>query len=836
MRSSLPRILVWAGMLGAAASTATAYDVIRAGSPLSIVKWAPGTVTMQIKLGTSPNLQDGTNYSSSVQAAMADWNAVMGRVQLSGNVDAAGAGADRNGINEIFFAANVYGTAFGENVIAVTLSYRSTQLQSDGTHRRTQSDVVFNNARRWNSYRGFTQPGVLDIRRVALHELGHVLGLDHPDEAGQTLTAIMNSRISSVDRLQQDDIDGAQFLYGTPAPIIPPPNDNFAAAAALTLTGNTVLAMGSSTSATKEPGEPNHAPGEPGGTSVWWRWSATASGSITATTDGTNFDTLLAAYTGTQMNALTQLAANDDVETPQQNPSPTRKRTSIITFGVTAGTVYYFAVDGWAGETGSVRLNVTLTPSSGGGGGPAPLPTATLPPQTVTTGLTVSFSAQPVGNATYQWQISMDGGTIWANLSEGGPYTGTTTTTLTISGAGPVLNGARYRYLVTIVGGAGTSNAALLTVAPLVLPFPAALVVDSAGNLYVCDTTSDTVQLVTTGGVVNIFAGRAGQTGTTDATGSAARFNDPSGVTLAGNGTLTVSDTANATIRRITSAGAVTTLAGSPNVRGNADGTGSAATFNSPLGIGQDSAGNLYVADAQNHTIRRITPTGVVSTYAGAAGISGSADGSSTAARFNNPTGIAVDSNGNVFVADTTNNTIRRISVFGAVVTIAGVAGVSGSSDGVGSDALFNQPSGLGVDVAGNVYVADTGNSTIRRVTSTGTVTTVAGLPGIAGLKDGTGSNAWFNRPKAVAAATNGDLFVADTGNAIVRRISGSAVTTMTLSQGATTTPEPTPTPQPPPTPPPTPPSGGGGGGAPSAWFLVTLALAGVARWFQRRQ
>ncbi|MDP2138629.1 MAG: matrixin family metalloprotease [Candidatus Didemnitutus sp.] len=743
MPSKLLRSLAVGGSALALVVVASAYDIIRAEGTAAIVKWNPGTVTMQIKVGTTPTLQDGTNYSTSVQAAMADWNAVMGTLQFAGNVAAAGAGVDRNGINGAFFAADIYGEAFGENTIAVTLSYRSSQAQSDGTYRRTQSDVIFNNARTWNSYRGFTQSGSLDIRRVALHELGHVLGLDHPDEAGQTLTAIMNSRISSVDRLQQDDIDGAQFLYGTPGSVTRPAHDAFAAALPITLTNNTTLITSSSTNATKEPNEPNHAPGEPGGASVWWRWTATGTGSVTAVTDGSNFDTLLASYTGTQVGALTQLAANDDVETPAQNPSPTRKRTSIITFTVTAGTVYYFAVDGWAGETGSVRLEIFFTASGGGGGStPVTLPTATLAPQTVTTGLNASISAQLVGNATYQWQISTDGGTTWTSLANGGLYSGANSPTLTISGA---TVGARYRYVVTTAGGSGTSNAALLTIAPLVLPFPAAIAVDSNFNLYVGDTASDAVQLVTATGVVNIFAGLAGQTGTTDATGSAARFNDPSGVTLATNGTLTVSDTANATIRRITAGGVVTTLAGSPSARGNTDGTGAAATFRSPTGIAQDTAGNLYVADAQNHTIRRITSTGAVSTYAGAAGVSGSADGNATTARFNNPTGIAVDSNGNVFVADTTNNTIRRISALGGVVTIAGVAGVSGSSDGVGSDALFNQPSGVAVDLTGDVYVADTGNSTIRRITSLGLVSTVAGLPGVAGLKDGSGNNAWFN-------------------------------------------------------------------------------------------
>jgi streptogramin lyase len=174
-----------------------------------------------------------------------------------------------------------------------------------------------------------------------------------------------------------------------------------------------------------------------------------------------------------------------------------------------------------------------------------------------------------------------------------------------------------------------------------------------------------------------------------------------------------------------------------------------------------------------------------VSTLAGSAGIAGSADGVGASARFNHPTGIAIDGAGNIYVADTTNNTVRKITATGAVSTIAGLPGVSGNQDGVGSDALFNSPGGLAVDGYGNVYVADTGNSTIRKVSASGVVTTIAGLPGIAGLMDGPGNNAWFNQPKGIVLSSNGTLYVADTGNAAIRAVTlGGSVTTLDLSSG----------------------------------------------------
>jgi sugar lactone lactonase YvrE len=218
-----------------------------------------------------------------------------------------------------------------------------------------------------------------------------------------------------------------------------------------------------------------------------------------------------------------------------------------------------------------------------------------------------------------------------------------------------------------------------------------------------------------------------GYGGSADGTGAAARFNGPSGVAVDGAGNVFVADNGNNTIRKVTPSGVVTTLAGTAGSYGSADGTGAAARFCSPSGVAVDGAGNVFVADG-NNTIRKITPSGVVTTFAGTAGSYGSADGTGGAARFSSPEGVAVDGAGNVFVADTGNNTVRKITPAGVVTTLAGSADSSGSADGTGAAARFNGPQGVAVDGSGNVFVADTGNNAIRKISTSGVVTTIVGV------------------------------------------------------------------------------------------------------------
>jgi len=177
------------------------------------------------------------------------------------------------------------------------------------------------------------------------------------------------------------------------------------------------------------------------------------------------------------------------------------------------------------------------------------------------------------------------------------------------------------------------------------------------------------------------------------------------------------------------------------------DGTGAAARFYEPGGVAVDRAGNIYVTDMRNHTIRKVTTAGVVTTLAGTAGLVGSTDGTGTAARVYEPKDVAIDSAGNVYVADFGNHTIRKVTTAGVVTTLAGTAGLAGSADGTGAAARFNLPRGVAVDGASNVYVADTYNHTIRKVTAAGVVTTLAGTADMAGSAEGTGRRCALQLP-----------------------------------------------------------------------------------------
>ena len=316
--------------------------------------------------------------------------------------------------------------------------------------------------------------------------------------------------------------------------------------------------------------------------------------------------------------------------------------------------------------------------------------------------------------------------------------------------------------------------------------FPSGVTVDSTGNVYVADTYKNTIRKITPAGVVTTLAGTAGVYGSDDGTGAAAQFGEPRGVTVDNTGNVYVADFNSDAIRKITPAGVVTTLAGTAGVRGSDDGTGAAARFYFPSGVTVDSTGNVYVADTYNYTIRKITPAGVVTTLAGTAGVSGSDDGTGAAARFYDPSGVTVDSAGNVYVADTNNTTIRKITPAGVVTTLAGTAGVYGSDNGIGAAARFAFTSGVTVDSIGNVYAADSHNHTIRMITPAGVVTTLAGTARAEGSHDGTGAAARFYFPSGVTVDSTGNVYMADTYNYTIRKITpAGVVTTLAGTAGA---------------------------------------------------
>lgn len=309
---------------------------------------------------------------------------------------------------------------------------------------------------------------------------------------------------------------------------------------------------------------------------------------------------------------------------------------------------------------------------------------------------------------------------------------------------------------------------------------PTGITVDAGGNLFVSDTGNNTIRKITSAGAATTIAGSVGSTGSSDGTAQNARFNQPGGIAVDGAGNLYVADTQNHTIRKVSSSGVVSTLAGSAGQSGQNDGTADNARFNQPWGLVLDPAGNLYVADTGNDTVRKVSPSGVVTTLAGSAGIVGSQDGNGSNAQFNLPQGIAIDSAANLYIADTGNNTIRKLTTAGVVTTLAGSAGSGGSSNGSGQRASFMQPNGMVVDSSGNIRIADSGNQLIRSLSASGVTSTLAGSAGNVGTSDGSGSNARFNLPKGIASDAANNLYVADTGNNLLRKVTpGGQVTTL---------------------------------------------------------
>lgn len=301
---------------------------------------------------------------------------------------------------------------------------------------------------------------------------------------------------------------------------------------------------------------------------------------------------------------------------------------------------------------------------------------------------------------------------------------------------------------------------------------PQAVAADAAGNIYVADTENSIVRKITTDGYASTLAGLAGSFGSDNGSGAGARFYGPQGIAVDGSGQVYLADTANSTIRKITPAGAVSTFAGAPGEFNSFDGAALDARFYHPEGLAATPDGVLFVADTWNHTIRQITPAGAVSTLAGLAGNFGAADGTNSKARFHRPSGIAVDAATNLYVADSFNHTIRRVTPAGRVTTIAGLAGVWGSADGTNSAVRFFLPQAITLTPGGDLFVTDSGNQTLRKISAAGTnwvVTTVAGLASLAGYANGTNGAARFYFPAGIASDGAGWLYVADSANNTIR-------------------------------------------------------------------
>lgn len=300
---------------------------------------------------------------------------------------------------------------------------------------------------------------------------------------------------------------------------------------------------------------------------------------------------------------------------------------------------------------------------------------------------------------------------------------------------------------------------------------PTGIAIALDGTIYVADNQNNCIRKITTAGIVSTFAG-TGVAGLVNGTLTTAQFFHPTGLTIDLQGTIFVTDLLNSCIRKITTDGVVSTFAGS-GIIGFLDGPGTTARFNSPYGITVDATGNVYVADQSNHRIRKITPAGEVTTIAGST--MGYIDGAGTSAQFKYPTGVILDATGNLIVADTQNNRIRKITPTGAVTTLAGSA--QGFADGNGAGAQFYWPHGLAFNANGALIVTDEKNNRVRKITTTGVVSTLAGT-GIAGYANGTATVAQFYSPIGIAVAPDGTIYITDANNQRIRKFTGTLATT----------------------------------------------------------
>jgi len=357
-----------------------------------------------------------------------------------------------------------------------------------------------------------------------------------------------------------------------------------------------------------------------------------------------------------------------------------------------------------------------------------------------------------VDNPSYLSSVAADGGTLKKSQGTTIQYSYTSNTNYCITATTSQSDSLVYNYLSTrgsIEAGACAGhtgsvpslppNGGVVTTRASGLSNPNDVAIDSAGNVFVADLYNNRIAKVTPAGVVSAFT-----------TG----INYPQSLAFDSSGNLFVAEYGSNRILKVTSAGVASPFAGSGS-NGSADGLGTAATFSTVRGLTVDSANNVYVADTYNNKIRKITPAGQVTTYA---------------TMSSNPYAVAMAPNGTLYVAEYDTHRISKVTTTGVVSVFAG-SGTSGSTDGTGTAAQFNNPNGITVDAAGTIYVADYSNHLIRKITSAGQVTTIAGLALTSGLVNGTGSAARFNIPSGIEVDSSGVLYVSERGNHTVRRI-----------------------------------------------------------------
>ncbi len=305
----------------------------------------------------------------------------------------------------------------------------------------------------------------------------------------------------------------------------------------------------------------------------------------------------------------------------------------------------------------------------------------------------------------------------------------------------------------------------------IILDNPRGIAVDKDGAIYIGDIGNAAVYKMTPAGKISLFAGASGKSNSADGVGQNAGFASPTGLAVDKDGNVYVADNDNNAIRKITPAGVVTTIAGKSGEAGGTDGKGVAARFSDSTGVAIDQNGNIFVADNHNAAVRKITPDGTVTTVAGQAAAGDQANGNTNAIKLNSARAITINRAGVIYVADEDLGIICKVESNSLLAIFAGSPNaLTGSLDGVGAKAVIKTPRGLAADANGNLYVADTEEDIIRKITPDGTVTTLAGKINESGLIDGQGAAARFNGPRGLAVDKDGNVYVADSDNATIRK------------------------------------------------------------------
>ncbi|KAA8482589.1 RHS repeat-associated protein [Arcticibacter tournemirensis] len=471
-----------------------------------------------------------------------------------------------------------------------------------------------------------------------------------------------------------------------------------------------------------EMGQPNN--------DIYYRFTLKGLATVTLSQCGSMFDTFL------------YLLDNSGKVIAQDNGSPGPEcpgEHSWFQVDLSAGT-YYVVSEGSGKATGDIttRITVNMTPQS------------------------------PVIAYSFPSEVIIDR-PISVNVTSSGPAAVFSRSVSTYAGTG------FYGY---------TNSTALSST----FYTPQGVASDTSGNIYVVDEGSNTIRKIARTGIVSTLAGGGYSNNYAEGTGRAARFFQPSALVVDTIGNIIVADEGNHRIRKISPIGTTSLLAGSGEM-GFADGIGSSARFKYPAGLALDTAGNLYVSDMENHRIRKITSAGEVTTFAGT-GVQGSTDGAALSATFTYPAGLAFDRYGNLYVAEQRGNRIRKISHSGEVSTLAG-SGTAGFANGTGKAASFNKPNAILCDNTGMLYVCDELNNMVRRISPSGVVTTFAGTT-IAGIVNGTGNEVRMNAPFGICQDNQGNIYVGNRTGSVVRKIEVNPAFTISpaLPEGLSLDPE----------------------------------------------